>query len=90
MFPSFFLCVCYGPWEKQPGFYIGWKTYRIADLTQMPIVECQLKEYMPDRDDKFICHEDGSPVLTWCNNDDLGKTYTCLSASLRGDMVENA
>jgi len=88
-FPSFFISCCYGKGEKQPGFYFGWKTYRIMDLSQGHIVECQLKQYMTDRNDKFIFDNDNNPILTWCNINDLGKTYTCLSASIRDDLIED-
>jgi hypothetical protein len=88
-FPSFFFSACYGQGKNQPGFYIGWKTYRIMDLSQGNIVECQLKKYRITKDDEFIFDKEGNPVLTWCTNKDLGNIYTCLSASIRGDLVED-
>ena len=84
--PYFFMSLCYGSGRRQPGFYLGFKTYKISN--SVPCVECQLKEYKENRNDKFIYNEDKTPYLTWCNEKDIGKIYLCLSASLRDDLID--
>ena len=79
--PAFFLSCSWGWGEKQPGFYVGFKTYRVDHIS------CQLKQFKPDRDDLFVFDGEGNKVWTWCDAEEVGNEYLCLSASVRGDMV---
>ena len=83
--PYFFLSCCYGAGKRQPGFYFGFKTYKVT--TGVPVIECQLKKYMPDKKDKFL-YADAKPILTWCNKNDIGRIYLALSTSIRDDLVD--
>lgn len=84
--PYFFTSICYGSGEKQPGIYFGFKTYKITE--NIPCIECQLKKYKDDKNDVFIYDSNTKPILTWCNEKDIGHTYLALSASIRDDMVD--
>jgi len=71
-----FLSVCYGAGERQPGFYIGMKTYEVNRISQ------NRKTYMPDRND--IIGND----IAWGDESEKGNIYLCPSASLRDDLVD--
>ena len=71
-----FLSFCYGAGERQPGFYIGMKTYEVNRISQ------NRKIYMPDRND--IIGND----IAWGNELEKGNIYLCPSASIRDDLVD--
>jgi len=71
-----FLSFCYGAGERQPGFYIGMKTYEVNRISQ------NRKIYMPDRND--IIRND----IAWGSESEKENIYLCPSASLRDDLVD--
>jgi len=71
-----FLSVSYGKNEKQPGFYIGCKTYEVNRISQ------NRKIYMPDGRD--IIRND----VAWGEESEKGNVYMCPSASIRVDLVD--
>jgi|AntAceMinimDraft_18_1070375.scaffolds.fasta_scaffold264989_1 hypothetical protein len=79
--PGFYLFAAYGK-KKQPGFYFGFKSYEVNNIS------CQLKEYKEDRNDIFIFDKNGKPVLTWCDENEIGNRYICFSVTIRDDIVD--
>ncbi len=71
-----FFSLCYGAGERQPGFYVGTKTYEVNQISQ------DRKIYKPDRNDVFL------PRIAWGKASEKGNIYLCPSASIRDDMVE--
>jgi hypothetical protein len=74
---GFFLSLGLGWGERQPGFYIGLKSYRV-DWSSTGL---------KDNYGRFVV-VDGKVPLTWPKEGDLNKVYLCPSASLRSDLVE--
>ena len=73
---NMFMSVCYGAGERQPGFYIGMKTYEVNRISQ------NRKIYMADRND--IIRND----IAWGSESEKENIYLCPSASLRDDLVD--
>jgi len=71
-----FASISYGAGERQPGFYIGTKTYEVNRISQ------NKKIYKPDRND-FIGND-----IAWGDASEKGNIYLCLSASIRDDLVD--
>jgi hypothetical protein len=66
----------YGAGERQPGFYIGTKTYEVNRISQ------NRKIYTSDRND-IIRNE-----IAWGKESEKGNIYLCPSISIRDDLVD--
>lgn len=71
-----FLSISFGHGKRQPGFYIGTKTYEVNRISQ------NLKIYKPDRND--IITDD----IAWGDKSEKGNIYLCPSGSIRDDLVD--
>jgi len=90
IFPILYFFLAYGIKNFKPGFYIGMKSYQIEQRPTPAnyVVECQLKEFKLDKQDIFLFNDDGTPILTWCKQSDLGKQYITTTASIRSNMID--
>jgi hypothetical protein len=75
--PGIFISCFIRVFGHTPGFYLGFKTYRVDQQSS------QLK----DKDGNFI-YENGEPVYTWANVNEQHNVYLCFSASLRDDLID--
>ena len=75
--PGVFLSLSYGAGKRQPGIYVGTKTYEVNHISQ------SLKTYMPDRNDII-----NATIAPWGDLGERGNIYMALSASIREDMVD--
>jgi hypothetical protein len=74
---GFFMSAGVGWGERQPGFYVGLKSYEVAWHSAG----------LKDHSGNFI-YSHGRIPLTWPKYRDIGKTYFSPSVSLRKDLVE--
>jgi hypothetical protein len=79
--PGIFFSACFQTGEdRQPGFYIGTKTYEVNHISS------QLMDYATQR---YLADENGKPIYTWAGEEEQGSLYLCASASLRSDLIED-
>ena len=76
VFLGFFVSACMGRGEGQPGFYLGFKTYKVNKISQ------NLKIYKSDRDDII------TNAIAWGDESEKGSVYLCPSGSVREDLVD--
>ncbi len=76
--PGFFISFGIGGKNKQPGFYIGFKTYRV-DRISSGLRDYYTKEYAGTKD---------NPVYTWATPEEQGNMYMCLSARTSSDILK--
>ena len=76
VFPGIFTSLSYGAGKRQPGVYVGTKTYEVNRISQ------NRKTYMPDKND--VIHDD----ISWGKAEEKGNVYIALSASVREDLVD--
>jgi len=76
VFPGIFISLSMGGGEKQPGFYLGTKTYEVNRISQ------NRKIYMADRNDIIL------GTIAWGRPEEKGNIYICPSGSIREDLVD--
>ena len=81
-FLSPFISLCFGLEEKQPGFYLGAKTYEVNEISQ------GLGRYDIGNPEENLIKWPYPETVAWGRNNEKGNLYICVSASLRGDMVD--
>jgi len=82
LFVGLFVSICYGAGERQPGFYIGCKTYKVNKISQ------GVGNYDIGNPEMYL-HKQPYPVnVAWGKSSEVGNVYLCPSASLRGDLVD--
>ncbi|MBL6991774.1 MAG: hypothetical protein ISR65_18475 [Bacteriovoracaceae bacterium] len=77
VFLGLFISISYGAGERQPGLYLGTKTYEVNYISQ------SLKTYMPNKNDKI-----DDTIAPWGSLKERGNIYMALSASIREDLVD--
>lgn len=75
--PGIFFSFFFKFFRWTPGFYLGFKTYRVD----------QQSSQKKDKDGNFIM-KDGKPVYTWASKNEQGNVYLCCSGSIRKNMVD--
>jgi len=78
--PAFFISACLGNKKTQPGFYLGFKTFKVDHISSQ-LLNYETQEYQFD--------ENGDPIYTWATKEEQGNFYLCLSASTRSDLIED-
>jgi hypothetical protein len=66
--------------NKQPGFYIGTKTYEVNKISSC-LLDYAKQEYQTNNL--------GNPIYTWATREEQGSIYLCPSASIRSDLIED-
>ena len=81
-FIGVFISICYGAGERQPGFYIGCKTYEVNEISQ------GLGKYRKGNPEIRLYKYPYPKHRAWGKASEVGNIYLCLSASLRSDLVD--
>lgn len=84
-FPLFifpFFMIGYGAGKRQPGIYIGSKTYEVNKISQA------LGKYDVGNPKVYLEKEPYPQITAWGHGSERGNLYMCLSASLRDDIVD--
>ena len=76
VFPGIFASLSYGAGKRQPGVYVGTKTYEVNQISQ------DRKIYQLDGNDIFL------PRVAWGDPKEKGNIYLALSASVREDLAD--
>jgi len=82
LFIGIFISICYGAGERQPGFYIGCKTYEVNEISQ------GLGKYDAGNPENYLHKYPYPENVAWGKTNEVGNIYLCPSASLRDDLVD--
>ena len=80
--PTFFLSMCYGAGKKQPGFYIGFKTYEVNTTSQ------GLGRYDAGNPQQKLEKHPYPATVAWGSSKEIWRVYLAFSLSVRGDLVD--
>ena len=79
VFIGIFLSISYGAGKRQPGIYIGCKTYEVNKISQ------DLIDYSAGEPWVQAVYKD---EIAWGDKKEKGNIYLCPSASIRDDLVD--